>query len=717
MKRIHSQNQQENTPYRIMNKHWSRAVFLLRAGVMSGLTLLSINQRSWAEEAAPSKTSTEAKEEKEYSNSVQPAISGVLIDGSEAEFMRRHGIDRTISGGIEDFHYERNLSKESTMSIDGRGIFDSHDYFLKLEVDREKFGKWELGYKEFRTWYDGSGGFYPQGGGQWFRLYDPELKLDRGEAWFKAELAIPDLPVLEFEYMYEFRNGQKDSLHWGDTTFGGLGTHKIVPSFRDINERRDIFDVNLKHDIDITSYKVGLTYETTADANKLYVRRNPGQSIDRSITTREIQQGDSFNFYGSTETWFSENLLLSTGYSLRTLDTDIGGDFIYGTGYDAPFDARFPGRQTNDSGFLDLEGGSQKKQAIVNINGMLIPSEKWTVISGVRIEADDTDGFAHHLISSSSGVTTRTYVDGRNDVDLIKVSENAELRYTGFTNWVFFVRGGWDENQINVSESLRNPDTSVYTFRRETETDRLGQKYTAGANWYPMKKLNLGGQYYHRINSVSYNHLDDTTLATGGDRYPAFIDKQEFETDDLNLRVKWRVLSNLTSVSRYDFQETSIVSTMSGLASQESGRTTSHIWGETLSWNPLSRLYLQGGINYALNRTETPLNGYFGAVQEAKNNYLVSTFSSGYGIDDKTDIYLQYNYYHAFDNYYDNSEFGLPLGSAAEENQVILKLDRRISDTIHWTGQYGFFSNSDKLYGGNKDYDAHMLYSSINIVF
>ena len=48
----------------------------------------------------------------------------------------------------------------TTFTVDGRSIFDNHDYDLSLGLAKEKLGYLRFSFSEFRTWYNGDGGFY-----------------------------------------------------------------------------------------------------------------------------------------------------------------------------------------------------------------------------------------------------------------------------------------------------------------------------------------------------------------------------------------------------------------------------------------------------------------------------------------------------------------------------------------------------------------------------
>ncbi len=65
-------------------------------------------------------------------------------------------------------------------------------------------------------------------------------------------------------------------------------------------------------------------------------------------------------------------------------------------------------------------------------------------------------------------------------------------------------------------------------------------------------------------------------------------------------------MPQLSLVSRYDFQYSTVNMRGGVLANMQSGNTTTHMFGESLSWTPLNRLYLELGANYVLDTTHTP---------------------------------------------------------------------------------------------------------------
>ncbi len=680
--------------------------------------------------AAPSEESTT-----EYNNWITLGVGSTFIDGDKAQFMQRRQRHTGPFGGVEDFHWEELVGKKGIFQIDGRGIFDNHDYSIRLELSDPDKGFLRAGYTEFRTWYDGNAGFFPKNG-QWFSLYDNELHIDRGEAWFEGGLTLPDKPSITFRYAHEFRKGLKDSTEWGDTTLtGGFGMRAIVPTFLSIDEKRDIFAGDLKHTLGNTDVGLGVRYEILDNNDSRNIHRRPGELTpappalpagpDRYVTQKEGLKEDMFNVHGFTETRFSEKAMLTLGGSFTTLDTDLSGSRTYGSSYDAVYDPLFARRQFHDEGFLNLAGGAQMKQYVANLNLMVTPLDNFTIVPSLRVEKNDVDGFASFVETDVGAPPAlpplQEELFNTADRGFLEVTEGLEARYTGIRNWSFYARGEWSETDGHQTENETEVVTGAVNLFRDTDWRRFNQKYVVGANWYPLARLNLGAQYYHKIHDYDYDHVRDSTINAppNADRYPAYLADQNFTTDDMNVRATWRPLSSVTLITRYDFQLSTVDSKADFLNGQQSAEITSHIISESISWMPLSRLYLQASASYALDSTDTPAANALGStnlVLNAANDYWNASVLVGYALNDKTDVQAQYFYYHA-DNYVDNSAFSQPYGAGAEEHGVTATINREISKAVRVSLKYGFFRNRDETSGGHNDYQAHLVLATMQYRF
>ena len=717
-----------------MSKHSSRQVRGARR-VLPGLLVLGVSLMGQQARAADPPAADKDKEKpkdsgdksdaagEDYRNWFDLSVGGVFVDGDKAALRRREQVTTGAYGGVESFHYEQDVAKKGIMKVDGRGIFDNHDYNLKLEVSHPDVGYLRAGYREYRTWYDPSGGFFPQNSA-WFPLYaGDKFALDRGDAFIEAGLTLPKRPQFDFSYHHQFREGLEDSTIWGDTRLTGLGGttpfRSIVPSFWNIHETRDILAADIKHTLYKTDFELGVSYEIGAQDNSLNISRRPGEvsstvalSPSRDVTQHDIVNSDLFNAHASTETHLSEKTTFTTGYSFTTLDSDLSGSRIYGSDFEQLYDPTFQERPTY-LGYTNLVGGSTMRQHVVNLNLMFTPANHWTVVPSMRIEKNDLSGNSSFVLTPLDN----ELVNAGNQSGFLDVSESIEVRYTGFTNWVCYARGYWLEGQ-GTMQDREQALLQDFNFYRDTDFDRFTQQYTLGANWYPLRQLNFAAQYYHKQRSVSNNFQQDSTdnspLNIDGYRYPAYILDQSFDTDDMNFRVTWRPFPTVTSVTRYDFQLSTIGTQMDQLSKLNTAEETTHIIAQSISWNPHPRLYLQLAANYVLNSLDTSASQILGTtnlIANAINDYWSGSLTAGYALDKKSDVQATYTYYRA-DDYQNNSAYTQPYGAGDHEHSVTASFIRRLRKNLTWTVKYGYIQGRDQTSGLQNDFAAHLVSTS-----
>jgi len=309
---------------------------------------------------------------------------------------------------------------------------------------------------------------------------------------------------------------------------------------------------------------------------------------------------------------------------------------------------------------------------------------------------------------------------GERLADYDRFAERLEMRYTGIANWLFYFEGEWEEEYGHINEN-QNIDEDVPL---DKNTNALGQKYTIGANWYPMMRLSLSGQYYHKIASY------DEDIITAS--FPRLIN-QDWNTDDFNVRITFRpkvpaCLGTLALVTRYDFQHIAIdgqwevFSDGELLAELQTGEIKRHVITESINWNPLARFYLQANVSYTLNQTDTPANnielvpGGGATVVNFRNDYWTVTSGAGYIIDDKTDFYTDFSFYCANDHF-NNAGVAVPYGMGATEYTASATITRQLTKQMRLLLKYGYFNYRDSTFGGHNNYEAHSIYSSLQYRF
>jgi hypothetical protein len=649
-------------------------------------------------------------------NWVDLAAGGFLTSGNNAQLQQRYQTSGGAFGGIGDFHYQGNLDKGTTLSVDGRALFDNHDYKLSLDVEREKLGYLRFSYSEFRTWYNGDGGFYPPSG-LWYPLSADALALDRGEISFEGGLTLENAPKITFKYTHTFRQGDESSTSWGITHPALDVTRGLSPSFYDINEHSDAFQLDVAHHIKATDFGVGLRYEFGKLDDALNITQSPGEPAQQRITDQQGTTYDLFSVHAFTETWIKKNLMLSSGYSYSRLDNTFSGSRIYGS----DFDVGYAPNALYGLGYTNLVGGSRLDEYVMDLNLMFKPVPTLSLTPSVRVQKEDTDANASGF--ETLGAYSPTPFNGNSDEGDLEVRERLDLTYNGLTNCVFYARGDWTEGSGNLTENgglVPVNGIGIPPIQYQTDDSRLFQKYSAGIRWYPTRRVVLDVGGYYKINRYDYNNLVDSTPnnSASGDLYPGFLVMQDFETYDGNIRLTLRPRQNVTLVSRYEYQLSTIHTQpdpISGLSEVESSTMTSHIIAQDVSWSPWSRLYLQAGFNYVLSETKTPASDYTQAILNAQNNYMTLNFSSGLVLDEKTDLNVSYFFYQADD--YNNTAVGVPYGAGATEHGITATIVRRLAKNLRLTLRYGFSHYDDETSGGHNNYQAHLVYSSLQYRF
>ncbi len=643
-------------------------------------------------------------EESVANNSIDLAVGGVLNGGDQAALQKRLGQDGDFYGGLRNLHMEGSKG-DVNLTLDGHALIGNSDYEFIVEAVKEGLGYAQLGYSEFRTWYDGSAGYFPGAtgpAGPFVQLYDDALALDRGEVWLEAGLRMEDLPEITFKYQHLWRDGKKDSTMWGraNTTGGGVA-RAFVPSYYDMDESRDIYSLDIAHTVDNIDLGLLLRYDDISNENTRWEKRQHslGASGDKTITNKDRYDADLFSTHMFAKSWLNDKSLVSFGYTFTTLDTDFdGSDRVYQ--WVGPVSAF-------DHGYTDMLGGSQMKLHAANISGWWNPVEDVVFVPAIKAEWEDTSSAID--FTEMSGNTPHAAL-ATSAIDQFSITEQMEMRYTGIDNVLLYVRGEWTQEEADrwISEEIDGA-----ADMKLADTDRDIDKYTIGANWYPWSKVSFSAQYYYQTMQETYD-----PKVTDLD---PLMDERSVDTQDINFRVTWKALPNVTLVTRYDYQQTEYEQNpyKTGLNDLESAETTRHIISESVTWNVNDSLYLQGNIYWISSRTKTAYDYQASGqnyVADWDNDYLSASVNAGYALSDKETIEAGISYYGA-DNYVNNGAASMPYGTMVDEYMLSLGYVREISPNMVWDLRYGYYLSDDDAMAGYNDFDAHLISSGLQIKF
>ena len=675
-------------------------------------------------------------------NWIDFGLGGLILHGDHGQAAQQLRLSDNLFGGIQDMHLEHALGNDFVAKLDGHAIFGNDDYRFNFEISKEDLGYIRAGYSQYRTWYDGNGGYYPypsRPGGQFLPPEKNVDALDRRNIFIELGLRNPMQPEVTLRYERDTRHGQKDSTIWGDTSLtGGMGIRKIVPSFRNINEVRDVFRLDISQTIGNTDLHLGGRYEHLNNDNSLNLESNPDQLGHRYVTQHDTLSEDMFSTHGYTETRFGEKVWFTLGYAYTTFNTDIGGSRVYGPGYDSEFDPTKTPPIAAGQGFYQLVGGSEWGQNVANMNIMWKPNVHLSLIGAVRLESqrnDNTARFVDTLALGDHYALTPYEENSSNDTN--KVAESLELRYTGIANWLFHARGEWTEETGTVWDQVRNASTQALVNSADIDRTRHVGKYEVGANWYACRQATFSAQYYYKDDENDYSNsgmlFSPASLGSPAVpivNFPGRLTAQNFVTNDVNTRMTLRPFSNLSLVSQYDFQRLEIDtrdSEVYGGNVADTGKTTNHVFSESITWSPLSRLYVQAGATYFQSKTETPATVTVANLASPgrllsnesfnfKNDHWTLNLSAGFAFDEKTNLQADYTFYKA-SNYEDVALYTQPYGAGAEQQTVTLTLNRKLRANVTANVKCGYFQYTDETSGGYNNYSGVLLFTGLQVRF
>jgi hypothetical protein len=681
-----------------------------------GASLLALGARAVAADAALKPEQLYEGGTNTYNNWIEFSAGGLMTSGNKNAAAQGQRIDPGVFGGIQDLHYQTDVAKKTTFTLDGHSIFDEHDYSVALGLKRDDIGYVHLLVENFRTWDSGLGGYVPADG-KTYALPGDALSLDRGQISLEAGLTKPDLPQIVFKYRHQTRDGEKSSLLWGPAHTGDGGTLRAYPGILDVDETTDTFSLDVTHHYKNVNFGAGVSYEHGELDDRHKLTFWPGEPLSQKVTDSQGVTYDLLSTHAFAESWLKDNLFFSAGFLYANLDDSFTGSRIYGDDFDVAYSPLYPAL---GYGYTDLAGGAHKNEYVWNLNFLSLPTKTFTITPSLRVQEDDWNATSTGVGTLGTDTQGFNASSGRNSLD---ICERLDLRYTGVTNWVFNLGGQWTEGQGNLSENggltqVNGIGTTPVHFA--TDDSRFFQKYFASVRWYPIRQATLDFGGYYKLNTYHYDNTQDNTPddLSGGSTYPGFLVYQGFSTLDGNIRLTLRPFSKVTSVTRYEYQYSTIntrPAAAADLSELETSAMHSHILGENLSWTPLNWLALQAGFNCVFSATKTPAADVTQAILNAQNNYWTLNFNSDFVLDDRTDLNLGYFYYYAND--FQNPADGLALGAGAREHSCTATLTRRIKPNLRVNLKFAYSHYTDATTGGFGNYDSFLVSTSLQYRF
>lgn len=677
--------------------------------------------RAWIDQGVPW---TEAETNK-VSFSVTPSIQWFSVSGDEGKFREHTGIKEGWNGGLQDLHVEQRLRADRKLTIDARAFPNPEEYKFRIQLEQRDVGFARFGFEQYREYYDDTGGYYPRLIPSSFDL-GQDLHLDIGRAFVDFGLTLPDWPRMTVGYEFQYRDGAKSILQWGDVGTiepqfnpGTTDAKKIYPASKQIDEQVHVFKFDLTHEI----AGIGIDNRFRAELYDNDIRRETMSFLDlsgagqnRTFTIKEghdhFQAADAFRLEKQVVDW----LFLSGGYHYGHLDGQYGLNVQpnFPTGEFLSFDRYF----FTESIVLEQDTHT------FNANAQLGPWSGLTLYGGAQSEWMSQRGFGDVRLDEgfppSQGGVTPAPVFLDSNLDRASVEEHLGARYTALPFTVVFVEGRAVQESIDQTEERLG---SGQTFLRDTDTTGEIYEGRIGFTISPWTPVSLTAHYKRRTREWDHDHLRDVDEWRGADGYSAFIIGQNIDLDEVSTKLSIRPTAWIKIGLTYQLvsseSEHSTLPIPEGSFGETAGgeifayNYDAHVYSANIAVRPWQRVYLNGTFSFRDSRSWT--GHQFPPVVVDYEGELYSAISSAtYVINDKTDLSASYTY--SWADYGQNNEpAGLPVGIVYDWHIVSAGVTRRFKKNISTNLQYRFYAYDEDNTGGVNNYTAHGVLASLTM--
>jgi hypothetical protein len=698
----------------------------------------------------PAVTATNADAFPVFDNYIVLGGQNAWVDKDKDAFQARTDTARGASGGIEDFNYEYDPTKDVSIITDGHAIAGSSDYLAHINVTKTDVGSVDAGYQRFRTYYDGVGGFFPTNNA-WMPEPDQNLYVDRAKFWVEGTVSIPNQPIFTIRYTNELRDGQKDSTIWGPTDLTGIPAYstttnepvtkrEIIPSYIDLGERHQDIEALMKHTIGKTTFELSVNEDLVNNLDTRFLNWYPGEekpfpaipaapvkvipsTLANNAETGYDQEGNkssTFSAIGKMETVFSDKISFHAGLRFQHLTSDFTGNrLLY---INTPTAVGTVIAPTDN--VLGLLGGSKILDYTVTAGVDLKPFKDFRIQLDLKGENDYTKGADSYTSVGAATVNTTTGVVASPAPALNHAGETVEnpswtpeinARYNGINNISLYTSASFQH--VSGTERVVAQYSTTPATQDEDTHENHGQ-YTVGANWAPCSFFGLRGEIFYKDHQNNFQDYAD---------FPSAVPIQYvlgYQLYGGRLTATVAPIPTVTLTTRYILQNgsmetaTNIVSPAVIPGEYDSMNAHNQQIDETIDWTPLPQFYMEASVNVVFDCTSTayPQAGLpaDNVVQNANNNYWEGSVLAGYVIDKKTDGEAQYTYYRA-DNYDPALAANtVPYGAGEEDYRFTVGVKHKINDKLVISAKVGYLVSRNDTSGDFTNYNAVVAYVALD---
>lgn len=651
--------------------------------------------------------------------SVEPTLRWIGVSGDKSKFREVEGITDGFGGGVEHFSATQQLAPEKLLTLEGRALVPEEDFQIKLTLEKRDVGFVSGGFEEWRRYYDDTGGYYAPFPVPSYSL-GRDLHLDIGRAWADFGLTLPDWPRMVLGYEFQFKEGEKSMLTWGD-----VGGKDIYPAAESINEQIHIVKFDLSYDfydwhLEDTARVEFYDLKTAREDVKNPLTLPPPAGVVQTHESADHVQGQNTIHL---EKQITEKVFVSGGYLYSQLNGGASLDQTTMNGAGVPVAGLF---WSSDVTVL------KRESQIFSVAGQWRPWDSLQLGLGVQPEWTSQQGFGKVQYEEGDPFLPQFFLlqpaTIQSDLDTRKISEEASVRFTKIPWTVLFAEGRWENSQIGQTEQQVGDELFLggNMFLRNTDFTNDRQEYRVGFNTSPWSMVSLNAHYKRRTSDSDY---DNHKIALGTEGYSAFIRARKIDTDEFQTKLALHPASWLKLALTYQQVATDYKTTtdpVSGFDPNQgvivpgfispggtiyAGNYDANVYGFSATLTPLQRLYFSGTFTYSDSRTETAQHGDPSIVPYRGGIYS-TLLSANYALNKTTGLHLTYSFSHA--DYGQNNEAdGLPLGINYTRHGLMAGVTRRLTSYLSSNLRYGFYEYAEPSSGGVNNYTAHGIFATL----
>lgn len=644
--------------------------------------------------------------------SVAPTIRFVSVSGNEAKFREHTGLRPGVSGGAANFSYEQQLDVDTRFSLSGRALPRDEDYAVKLSLDRRDVGFVRAEFEQWRRYYDDTGGTYAPFATPSFRL-GRELFMDGGRAAFDVGLTLPDWPRVTLGYEFQFRDGAQSTLHWGDSTQGGV-VKNIYPALRFVDEQTHILKLDLEHDWRGTRIEDSARVEFY-DLSTRKEQASPGSAFGGTTTPSSfvLVREQASHWQGQNalglERQLTDWLFGSAGHLYSRMQGDAGFQMNTVT---AAGGGAFGEQWFANQILLDRESHLFSAAALAgpwaNLSFSAAVQSEWTRQTGLGDENLQVGNPAIPFLFP-------TPITLNSQLDTHTLTEQFGLRCTGLPHTVVFAEGRFQQEGRGTFEQQVG---GAEAFLRRTDADADLRELRAGFHTSPWVGATVSASYKHRETRTDYANLE-YVIVPGGGPYPGFLRQRASRGDEVDARLSWRAANWWKMQFGYRLTATDYVTATDALpgftpgGAVASANHDAHTFSMGHTLTPFRRWTLNASASYTDSRATSAQNGV-ASVVPWRGGIVSAQGGATFAWTPDTDLRLSHAWSRA-DYAQNNFVGGLPAGLEYDQHSLQASLTTRLKRGATMNLQYGFHRYTEPTGGSAYDYTAHSLLGTLSL--